>query len=134
MVSAACGADLLALSAAAALRLRRRVVLPFDPQRFRDTSVVDRPGNWGRLFDRELLQVETAGELVLLNENPDDAGYAAAGEVILDEAQRIALGNGDRLVAMVIWDGHPRPGVDLTARFRESAARRGFEIVDVPTL
>ena len=134
VTSAACGADLLALSAAAELRLRRRVVLPCDPERFRQTSVTDRPGDWGPLFDHTLLQLQIAGDLVLLDESPDDAGYAVAGEAILDEAERIARGNGDRLVAMVVWDGHQRAGGDLTARFRESAAQRGFEIIDVLTL
>jgi len=50
--SAACGADLVALEQAKHLGLRRRVVLPFAPERFRETSVVDRPGNWGSLYDR----------------------------------------------------------------------------------
>ena len=51
VTSAACGADLLALSSAADLRLRRRVVLPFAPALFRQTSVTDRPGEWGPVFD-----------------------------------------------------------------------------------
>jgi hypothetical protein len=134
VTSAACGADLLTLSAAATLRLRRRVVLPFDQQRFRETSVVDRPGDWGPVFDQTLLQLQAAGDVVILDESPDDAGYAATSEVILEEAERMARENGDRLVAMVVWDGRQRPGVDLTARFRDSAARRGFEIEDVLTL
>src|SRR4051812_11745538 len=50
--SAACGADLLALDEAERLGLRRRIVLPFAPDRFRETSVADRPGDWGRMFDR----------------------------------------------------------------------------------
>jgi hypothetical protein len=42
--SAACGADLVALEEAERLGLRRRIVLPFPPERFRKTSVTDRPG------------------------------------------------------------------------------------------
>src|ERR1019366_7008755 len=52
--SAACGADLIALSEAGKLGLRRRVVLPFERSRFRDTSVTDRPGDWGPLYDQVL--------------------------------------------------------------------------------
>src|SRR5882672_10452911 len=48
--SAACGADLIALSEAGQLGLRRRVILPFERRRFRETSVTDRPGEWGRLY------------------------------------------------------------------------------------
>ena len=42
--SAACGADLLALDVAGSLDMRRRVVLPYSPERFRETSVTDRKG------------------------------------------------------------------------------------------
>ena len=45
--SAACGADLIALDEAGALGIRRRVILPFDRRRFRETSVIDRPGRLG---------------------------------------------------------------------------------------
>ena len=50
--SAACGANLIALEAAGELGIRRRIVLPFEPARFRETSVIDRPGDWGPAFDR----------------------------------------------------------------------------------
>src|SRR5262245_15369924 len=56
--SAACGADLLALKVAGARRMRRRIVLPFDRARFRATSVIDRPGDWGRLYDRILAELD----------------------------------------------------------------------------
>ena len=134
VTSAACGADLLALSAATGLHLRRRVILPFDAQRFKATSVTDRPGDWGAVFDRTIVELETSGDVVVRNDSADDSGYAAVGEAILDEAERIAKENGDQLVAMIVWDGRPRPGVDLTALFRESARRRGFEIEDVLTI
>jgi len=134
VTSAACGADLLALSSAADLRLRRRVVLPFAPELFRQTSVMDRPGEWGPVFDETMLQLQAAGDVLVLDGSPDDDGYSAVGEAILGEVERLAGESGDSPVAMVIWDGRLRPGVDQTARFRESARRRGFEIVDVPTL
>src|SRR5206468_4171009 len=50
--SAACGADLVALEKAEHLGVRRRIVLLFAPKRFRVTSLVDRPGEWGPVFDR----------------------------------------------------------------------------------
>src|SRR5258708_23324677 len=58
--SAACGADLLGLEAAGTLGLRRRVVLSFAPERFRATSVTDRPGEWGPLYDRIIAEVAAA--------------------------------------------------------------------------
>ena len=39
--SAACGSDLLALDTASVMGIRTRIVLPFAPDVFRDTSVVD---------------------------------------------------------------------------------------------
>src|ERR1700687_257733 len=61
--SAACGADLAALEAAERLGLRWRIVLPFAPERFRQTSVIDRPGDWGPVFDRLIAQSRIAGDL-----------------------------------------------------------------------
>src|ERR1017187_7580444 len=84
--SAACGADLIALSEAGRLGLRRRVILPFERKRFRETSVTDRPGEWGPLYDHVLNEVEAAGDLVILQDVPDDEAYSTANRAILDEA------------------------------------------------
>jgi hypothetical protein len=56
IASAACGSDLLALDAASKLGIRCRIVLPFAPEVFRQTAVVDRtqPAYWGALYDRLL--------------------------------------------------------------------------------
>ena len=43
VASAACGSDLLALDVASVLGIRTRIILPFAPDVFRETSVVDRP-------------------------------------------------------------------------------------------
>src|SRR3984957_6214255 len=82
--SAACGADLVALEEAERLGLRRRIVLPFPPERFRETSVTDRPGDWGPVFDRLVAAAEAAGDLVILQSTGDDndAAYAAAVQAI----------------------------------------------------
>jgi hypothetical protein len=50
--SAACGADLIALSEARQLAVRRRVVLPFGRNRFRQTSVVAVPATGARSSTR----------------------------------------------------------------------------------
>src|SRR5581483_7775479 len=56
--SAACGADLVALKEAEQLGLRRRIVLPFAKDKFRETSVIDRPGDWGRIYDGQIAAAE----------------------------------------------------------------------------
>jgi hypothetical protein len=130
--SAACGSDLVALEAAEQLGLRRRIVLPFGPERFRGTSVTDRPGDWGPVFDRLIATAEAAGDLVVLNGgDDDDKAYAAANEAIIREAQRLALAEGagspTRLLAAIVWEGTARAGSDATDDFRRLAQQAGFE-------
>jgi len=137
--SAACGADLVALEQAKHLGLRRRVVLPFAPERFRETSVVDRPGDWGLLYDQQIAATATAGDLLVLDiAMSGDAAYAATNEAIVHEAQALARaaqpGKAHRLIAILVWEGAPRPGSDATARFRDLTRRAGFEEQSVSTL
>ncbi len=68
--SAACGADLVALEQAKQLGLRRRIVLPFGPEQFRETSVVDRPGGWGPVYDQQVAATAAAGDLLVLDALP----------------------------------------------------------------
>ena len=90
--SAACGADLLALEAAAELGIPTTVVLPFDRKRFRASSVVDRPGEWGPRFDRALKKVAGSGRVrvIAAESTSDDEAYALATSVILDSAEDLA--------------------------------------------
>src|SRR5262249_39720200 len=89
--SAACGTDLLALDAAGELGIQRHIVLPFEPNRFRATSVTDRPGEWGALFDQIIKEVQAAGKLTILSgEGDDDAIFATTNQVMLDEALTLA--------------------------------------------
>ena len=99
--SAACGADLLSLLEAGALGIRRRVVLPFGPPRFRVTSVVDRPGDWGPSFDLVVHEVIDRGDLVVLEGLEGDEAYAAASGRILDEALRLAASPRDAAAVLV---------------------------------
>jgi hypothetical protein len=136
--SAACGADLVALEEAERLGLRRRIVLPFGPERFRDTSVIDRPGNWGPVFDRLVATAGAANDLIVLDEavSSDDAAYAAANEAIIREAASLAQADKPprRRLAVVVWEGVARAGNDATEAFRDLASRAGFEQRPVVTL
>jgi hypothetical protein len=132
--SAACGADLLALEVARTIGLRRRVILPFPPHRFCETSVTDRPGDWGPVFDDAVAEAERRGDLVVLGlgaAEADDA-YRATNRRILDEAQ--VLAGGADVTAIVVWDGVRRGEVDMTADFLEEAERRGIPVSVVSTL
>jgi hypothetical protein len=131
--SAACGTDLIALEEAERLGIRRRIVLPFSPDRFRNTSVTDRPGHWGPIFDRIIAAAEFAGDLVILGdlEGDNDSAYAAANETIIHEAQALAQatsgGAPHRGIAVVVWEGAAREGTDATSGLLDLARRAGFE-------
>lgn len=140
--SAACGADLLALDVAGELGLRRRVVLPFERERFRETSVIDRPGDWGGLYDRIIDQVEAAGDLLVHEAGEGDSAYAAILEVILDEALELARAesgvevseagtSGHDVLAVVVWDRKPRGDGDVSEAFGRLARRRGVPLIEI---
>ena len=140
--SAACGADLLALDTAGELGIPRHIVLPFEQDRFRATSVTDRPGEWGALFDRIMGEVQAAGNLVILaNQGADDEIFATANKVILDEALALVRQTPhdkgeeppDPALAVLVWDGQPRGEGDLTLDFADEARARGLPVVEIAT-
>jgi|SRR5580704_2064963 hypothetical protein len=133
VASGACGADLLAQDVVRELQLpHRRMILPFTPDAFRDSSVTDRPGGWGPLFDDLLAELTARGDVVILAQDPGgDAAYAAVNEVILAEADRIA-GASVPLV-LLIWDGISRGDGDLTADLGIKARERSWPIAEVLT-
>lgn len=130
--SAACGADLLALDAALAAGIHCRVILPFEQNRFRQTSVIDRPGDWGDLFDQIVSFVESKGDLIVLRGNQSaKQAYQRANEVIINEATAALI---RRRVAVIVWEGRPRRKDDATSEFRGLANAAGMLERIVPTV
>lgn len=146
--SAACGADLITLSEAQSLGIQMRIVLPFAPQRFRQISVVDRPGNstwnWGALFDEIIRQASETNELIIMPPQTDEtAAYIATNKRIVAEALNLSRDltdqtrdhtDQDQLTAMIIWEGSPRGEDDLTADFAGRARGAQIPIEEVITL
>ena len=133
--SGACGADLAALTVAGARGMRRRMVLPFGRDEFRASSVTDRPGDWGPVYDSVLMELDTTGDVVTLaGDAAGDPAYAAANDAILDEAAALARQGATDVVAVLVWEGAPRDGADMTAGFGEAARRRGYRVEQVKTL
>jgi hypothetical protein len=132
--SAACGADLIALSAAISLGLRRRVVLPFERERFRETSVVDRPGDWGPVYDQVLDDVEASGNLVVIAKTSDEQAYSATNRAIFDEAISMAGRLNQPVAAALVWDGASRGDHDLTEEFGVEARKRGLRVFELKTI
>ena len=132
--SAACGADLLALQAAETLGARRRIVLPFDAAEFRETSVVDRPGDWGPAFDRCVAAATASNDLVNLGLPDTDESYDRTNAFLLEEAQRMACASQDRVTAMRVWDGVAKVQADHTEWLGKAALERRLDVFDVWTL
>ena len=141
--SAACGADLLALDVAGELGIWRRIVFPFEQNRFCATSVIDRPGEWEALFNRIIRKVQAEGGFVILSENgEDDAIFATTNKVILDEALTLAhqMPHGRReqsanlVQAVLVWDSQSRGEGDLTAHFADEARARGLSVIEIATV
>lgn len=134
--AAACGADLLALSAARELGIRRRIVLPYDPATFRRHSVDDRPGAWGELFDRTIAEAHERGDLRVLDLSPDDpASFERTNLAIVEEADRLAHETTRSApLAYVVWDGPNGSDKDYTQDFVDGAIRHGFELAPIPIL
>ena len=125
---------MLALSEAGNLGIRRRVVLPFDRSQFRETSVTDRPGDWGRLYDSVLSDVEKNCDLVIMRMTPGDQAYAAANHKIIEEALLLGQELQFPVTAVIVWDGKSRGTQDLTEEFRVSAREKNIPVLEVMTL
>ena len=135
--SGACGADLIALDVASELEINRKMILPFDAETFRSTSVVDRPGDWGMLFDKIYDELKKEDNVIDLGYNKDDDEvYEKANFDILNAADHIskAASPGDKKIAIIIWEGKPKDSADTTDHFRQEAIKRGYEIREINSL
>jgi hypothetical protein len=132
--SAACGADLLALSEARALGLRCKIVLPFDREKFRATSVTDRPGEWGNLYEKVLNDVEKDGDVLVIRPTSQETAYAETNHVIVDEAISLGLELHQTVTAVLVWDRESRGEGDLTEEFGVYARNKGVPVINVMTL
>lgn len=137
VASGACGADLLGHQVARALGLRSRVVLSCEPARFRELSVVDRPGDWGPIFDDICRSAAAVGDLVVIRDS--SAGvrpHASTNRAVLDEAAVLAkeASPAAKPVAVVVWDGSSRGEGDVSLDFAGAARARGWRAEFVNTI
>lgn len=137
IASAACGADLIALEAAASRNIRMRIVLPFPPRRFRETSVIDRPNPefWGGLYDEIVKRAEERNDVIVLDCSEDDSSaYSAANKAIIATAIAASATSSTPRVALIAWEGAPRGEDDATKEFADLAERSGFRVLPISTL
>ena len=136
--SGACGADLLALAVAGELSVYRNMVLPYEPQIFRTRSVIDRPGNWGILFDSIYDEINKKSGIIILNYSEDDnAVYEKTNIEILKRARDLSekdKSNMHAITALIVWDGNPREPNDITEHFMKEAKKSRYKIEEINTL
>lgn len=132
VASAACGSDILALEVAAELGLQRRVILPFDRPTFRETSVTDRPGDWGTRYDA-VLDSLAPDDIIVLRLAKGAGAYERTSNAILDLAVDLA-GRPAAAQAVIAWNGAPRGDGDITAQFADRARGRGMNVTEIDTL
>jgi hypothetical protein len=130
--SAACGADLLAQKAAKKLEIEQHIILPFNRKKFRKTSVIDRPGNWGELFDKICDEVERKGNLLVLENyvaNEENA-YSEATIELLNCAQSLQS-NNEKILAVAVWEERVKNEADETASFISQAQLRNIGVEEI---
>jgi len=146
--SAACGTELIALKIAKVLSVRRCIILPYEPSRFRSTSVVDRPGNstwdWGAIFDDQIQEVREKNDLLIIPPTADETiSYVATNEYIIAEAVRLASAKDDspsagtrdnQMKCLIVWEGHSRGVDDITAALIGRARASDIEVEQISTL
>lgn len=123
--SAACGADLLGLEVAIRLEIAFYVVLPFPPSEFRQTSVIDRPGDWGAMYDLAIKIAAQRRRLIELDCVPGDAAYQKVNNSIIEKA--IELARPKKPLAITVWEQRPRSHSDLTSEFQMLAHAHGLQ-------
>lgn len=128
--SASCGSDLLLLEVAKTMDIQRIVVLPAAAKEFRKSSVADRPGPWGEMFDH--LVREVVVEIVKVPAG--DAGYLETNLRLLDRAESLARRKKAAVSALVVWDGKLRGDDDVTGHFLAQAKLRRMAVLEISTL
>ena len=115
--------------------MRRRVVLPFGCEKFREISVTDRPGDWAPVYDRVLDEIDRTGDVITLEGRADgDDAYLAVNERIFRQAEMLARESNAEAMALLVWEGAPRSADDVTAAFGHEARKRGWRVEQVKTL
>ena len=130
VASGACGADLLVLQAGQKRQIPCYVLLPSAPGDFRVSSVTDRPGDWGPIYDAVL----QGAEVEVLELPSGQEGYLEINHRLLDKAQALATQFGTAAAALVIWNQESRGEDDVTAHFLGDARQRKIPLSEISTL
>lgn len=134
--SAACGADLLAQDVARELKIQQRIILPFSRNKFRQTSVTDRPGNWGKLYDEICDEVDANGYLVILKDEEDESkAYSRVTEKLIEQNNATKkINTTESNAVVVVWEGKVKNEKDETASFIREAKKNDIDVIEISTI
>lgn len=108
------------------------MVLPYHPDKFRRSSVTDRPGEWGLLYDRLIYKIGAAGDLIVLDDkSTDEFAFRHTNEAIIHLASFAAM--PEHAGAVLVWEGRSNGKNDLTAAFENLATAAGMAIYTILT-
>jgi hypothetical protein len=127
VTAAAAGADLLFVEGPV------HVVPPFAADRYRNESVADRGERWVRSYDRMLEAVSRGGvgSLLVLDVDPDDAGFRAANGKLIERACSLFPG---RVLAVAVRPRHRHGQHSVTDDFVERAEATGLFVLEIDPL
>ena len=108
--SLACGADILFAEALLARDAELHVVLPFDADEFKETSVVRGGPGWVERFDACLAQAASVSHATDDSYLGDDALFSYAGRLAMGLALLRATYLDTNVRQVVVWDGEPAVG------------------------
>ncbi len=133
--SAACGADLLAQKVAQEFGIEQHIILPFEREKFRKTSVTDRPGDWGKLFDDICDEVASKGNLIVLEgfEDDEEKAYSSVTAEILKYAKSLQSKN-EKVLAVAVWEGKVKDKKDETDSFLNEAKEQDIRAETILTI
>lgn len=132
--SAACGVDLIALKLARKSGIAFHIVLPFDRAVFKKTSVEDRPGDWGSIYDSVISEASQKHRLIeLVAAGDGDAAYSKATAQIMATAGELGA-SPDAVTAVAVTDANPRKSHDATAELLICAETAGISTLTIEIL
>jgi hypothetical protein len=109
-------------------------VLPFSRQKFRVSSAVDGPGNWGELYDEVMSELAQTSDVEIVNVAAGEDPFRLTCREILAEAAAIGKERRQDVGAVMVWDGNVRETPDYTSEFAAEAKTRGIPVFEIRTM
>jgi hypothetical protein len=97
--------------------------------------VIDRPGNWGAIYDKVIDDARRKVDLTVLQQKCNESSYLLANHVLIDEAIALGAQLECSVCALSVWEGEARGPGDLTAEFRSYATIKNVPLLkDILTI